>query len=318
MKKALWAGVVLGTLVLLLELVCGLLWLLRGTPPSLPTAPLPTGPKYKVAVLGDVQKGLANFANLLQAVGKEGAGLILQTGDLVAENDPGHYRLVKLAYARSGLTLPFLVTPGNHDLKADRELFQREIGPLEQTVVAGDVAFILALNAWEAAPDLKQLEARIAAVGSGKAIVLAMHQPPYDLKGEIRAEYAPFLKWLEKSGVAYLFTGHVHTYLRKVVGSTVVIVNGVGGDYDSWQLDQKVYGTILEIDGTRIVDRAIELPPEHGLMENLDHAALGHVAEAFRRQPGLCGGATLLVVAAVAWALRRIIALREPFQTAPG
>lgn len=318
MKKALWAVALLGCLALFLELLCGLLWLLRGTPAPLPAGPLPTGPRFKVAVLGDIQKGLANFANLLEAVGKEGAGLIVQTGDLVAENDPGHYRLVKLAYDRSGLKLPFVVTPGNHDLKGSPALFQSEIGPLEQTVVAGDVAFILVANAWEAAPDLKQVEARIAAVGPGKAIVLAMHQPPFDRKGEVRAEYASFLKWLEKSGVAYLFTGHVHTYLRKTVGSTVVIVNGVGGDYDSWQLDQKVYGTILEVDGTRISDRAVELPPEHGLMENLDHAALGHVAEAFRRQPGLSGGATLLLLAAVAWAFRRIIALREPFQSAPG
>lgn len=318
MKKLLWVPVVVGTLILLLELLCGLLWLLRGTPPGLPTGPLPQGSKYKVAVLGDIQKGLANFENLLARVKQEGAGLIVQTGDLVAENDPGHYRLIKLAYARSGLNLPFIVTPGNHDLKANRELFQREIGPLEQTVVAGDVAYVLVQNAWEKAPDLQDLDRRIAAAGPNKTIVLAMHQPPFDIRGEVRAEYASFLKWLEKSGVAYLFSGHVHTYLRKMVGSTVVIVNGVGGDYDSWQLDQKVYATLLEVDGGKVTDRAIELPPEHGLIENLDHAALGHFAEAFRRQPELCGGATLLVAALVAWALRRIIALREPFKTAPG
>ncbi|MBV8880816.1 MAG: metallophosphoesterase [Planctomycetaceae bacterium] len=319
MRKALWAGAVLGSLCLGLELACGLLWLLRGTPAPLPKGPLPAGPKYTVAVLGDVQKGLANFANLLGIVAKEQAGMILQTGDLVAENDPGHYRLVKLAYARSGLQVPFFVTPGNHDLKARPELFEQEIGPLEQSFVVGDVAFVLVQNAWGAPPpDAKHLDERIAAAGPHRAVVLALHQPPFDLQGAPKPDYGPFLQWLEKSGVAYVVSGHVHAYLRKTVGSTVVIVNGVGGDYDSWQLDQKVYATILEVDGSRITDRVVELPPEHGLMENLDHLALGHFSEGFRRKPLLGWGGSLLLAGGVAWAFRRLFANREPFRAPAG
>ncbi len=319
MRKALWVVVIPGVLILLLELLCGLLWLLRGQPSPLSRGPLPTSRAYKVAVLGDIQKGLANFANLLQRVGQEHVGLILQTGDLVAENDPGHYRLVKLAVERSGTKVPFCVTPGNHDLKDSPDLFEREVGPLEQSFVVGDVAFVLIQNAWGTPPpDVNHIEERIAAAGPHRAVVLAMHQPPLDLQGEPKPEYAAFLQWLEKSGVAYLLTGHVHAYLRKQVGSTVVIVNGVGGDYDSWQLGQKVYATLLDIDGAKITDRAIEQPPEHGVIENLDHLALGHLAEAFRRQPGLSWGATLLIAAGVAWAFRRIIANREPFGPAPG
>jgi len=317
-RKALWAIVVAGGLILLLELVCGLLWLLRGQPPPLSKGPLPRGNPCKVAVLGDIQKGLANFDNLLALVGQEHADLILQTGDLVAENDPGHYRLVKLAVARSGTKIPFLVTPGNHDLKADPGLFEREIGPLEQSFVVDEVAFILIQNAWGVPPDVRRLEERIAAVGPHRAVVLAMHQPPLDLQGEPKPEYAPFLQWLEKSGVAYLLTGHVHAYLRKTVGSTVVIINGVGGDYDSWQLDQKVYATFLEMDGGKITDRVIERAPEHGLIENLDHLALGHLAETFRRRALLCWGGTFLLAAGVAFAIRRIIAIGEPLKLPPG
>ncbi|HVR87022.1 MAG TPA: metallophosphoesterase [Planctomycetota bacterium] len=318
MRKALWAAVVMGGLVLLLELVCGILWLLRGQPAPLSRGPLPAGPGYKVAVLGDIQKGLANFAGVLELVGQEHADFIVQTGDLVAENDPGHYRLVKLAVERSGTKLPFLVTPGNHDLKGSTELFEREIGPLEQTFVAGEVAFILVQNPWEAPPDVKHLEERIAAAGPHRAVVLAMHQAPFDLHGEPRPEYASFLKWLEKSGVAYLLTGHVHAYLRKVVGSTTVIVNGVGGDFDSWQLDQKVYATFLDVDGARITDRHVDLPPVHGFVENLDHLALGHLSEAFRRHPLWCWGGSFLLAGGLGWALRRIFAKREPFASTPG
>jgi len=317
-RKALWGVAISGGLILLLELLCGLLWLLRGQPPPLSKGPLPTGSSYKVAVVGDVQKGLANFANLLELVKQEQPGLIVQTGDLVAENDPGHYRLVKLAVERSGTKVPFFVAPGNHDLKGSTELFEREIGPLEQTFVVGEVAFVLIQNAWGTPPDVQRIEARIAAAGPHRAVILAMHQPPLDLQGAPKPEYASFLQWLEKSGVAYLLTGHVHAYLRKTVGSTVVIVNGVGGDFDSWQLDQKVYLTFLDINGAKITDRAIERPPEHGLIENLDHLALGHMAETFRRKTLLSWGGTLLLAAGVAYAIRRIIALREPLKPPPG
>ena len=318
MRKALWAAVIPGSLILLLELLCGLLWLFRGQPPPLSRGPLPATSVYKVLVLGDIQKGLANFANVLELVGQEHPGFILQTGDLVAENDPGHYRLVKLAVERSGTKVPFLVTPGNHDLKGSPELFEREIGPLEQSFVVGEVAYILIQNAWETPPEIRHLEERIAAAGPHRAVVLAMHQAPFDLHGEPRPEYVPFLRWLEKSGVAYLLTGHVHAYLRKVVGSTTVIVNGVGGDFDSWQLDQKVYATLLEVDGAKITDRHVERPPEHGFVENLDHLALGHLSEAFRRSPLRCWGATVFLAAGLVWALRRIFAKREPFGSVPG
>jgi hypothetical protein len=97
-----------------------------------------------------------------------------------------------------------------------------------------------------------------------------------------------------------------------------VIVNGVGGDYDSWQLDEKVHATILEIDGGKIRDRSITLPPEHGVVENLEHFALGHAIEAWRKRPLLCGGWTLVLIGAFAWGLREIRRKREPFPGAAG
>jgi 3',5'-cyclic AMP phosphodiesterase CpdA len=162
------------------------------------------------------------------------------------------------------------------------------------------------------------VEERIAAAGPHQAVVLAMHQPPFDLQGQPKPGYAAFLTWLEKSKVDYLLCGHVHGYIRKQVGNTTVIINGVGGDYDKWQLDQKVFATILEIDGSKISDRAIQLEPVHEIWENIEHFAIGHVAEGYRGHPLLCWGGTLLLVGGVGWAFRRIFANREPFAGAPG
>src|SRR5437763_148075 len=57
--------------------------------------------KYRVGVLGDAQKGLANFANIIRAVKAEGVDFMIQTGDLVSTNDEGHYRLAALTLERA-------------------------------------------------------------------------------------------------------------------------------------------------------------------------------------------------------------------------
>jgi len=243
---------------------------------------------------------------------------MIQTGDLVARNDEGHYRLALRYLRKGGLErLPFVV-PGNHDIKGGEGLFRRNLGDLERSYTVGHVAFVLLNNASGIPPDSKHLEERIAAAGAHQAVVLAMHQAPFDAQGNPKPGYEAFLAWLEKSPVAYLLCGHEHGYLKKKVGGTTVIINGVGGDYDTWQLDQKVYATILEVNGTSISDRSIELEPVHEVWENVEHFAIGHFAEAYRRRPFLCWGGTFLLAGGVAWAIRTIFAKREPFRAASG
>ena len=263
-KRALaWTGVVLGGLATsFLALLLGIRLFTTEVPwpPSAWTAP--AGP-YKVAVLGDTQKGLTNLKNLVRELGKIQPSLTLHTGDLVGENDAGHYRLA----ARAVRNVPgsFRTVPGNHDLKKTHEHFLKAFGALEFELQAGPVTY-LGLNCAFGEPiDLDVLEKRT----SGKeAVVLLFHVPSVD---------KAFFQWLEKSPrVKYVFNGHKHVYSEEKVGSTTVITNGVGGDYDSWQFDQKVYATILEVDGPSIRHSTITLPPKHGVWDNLEHAALGH------------------------------------------
>ena len=294
MKKAAWAGAGAGALLLLGLAVCGAVNLAVGGRPMPARVrndqPLSDpGTRFRVAVLGDSQKGLANLSNLLRRVKEEKVDLILHTGDLVSTNDEGHYRLVALYLERAGLDVPMIVVPGNHDLKGSPERFRREFGPLEVSFVRGNVAVVTLDNSSGRPPELK--------LPPGTDVVLAMHVPPFDVAGKPIASYAPFLEGLAKSRVRVLLSGHVHDYVRKEIGRTVAIANGVGGDYESWQLKQKVYATILEIDGATIRDRVIELPPEHGVVENLEHFAVGHVAQAYRDGPFLAWTGTLLLAA---------------------
>jgi predicted phosphodiesterase len=314
-RKLLWTGVGLGSLVLILLALAAMLNHRRVRPPfAFPYSPESAAPStWRIGVLGDSQKALANLRNIVREVLKTDPALLLHTGDLVASNDEGHYSLA-YQYLREGGVDPGqhwpFVAPGNHDVKGGSERFVAGFGPLEKSFTKFGVAIVILDNADGTPPDLRHVETRIAAAGPHQAVVLAMHQPPFDLQGNPKPSYAAFLSWLEKRKVAYLLFGHVHGYIKKKVGETTVIVNGVGGDYDAWQFDQKVYATILEVEGSRISDRRIEIEPAHEVWENIEHFAIGHVAEAYRRKPVLCWLGTLLLAGGVGWGWVRL--LRRP------
>lgn len=295
MRKMAWATVILASPVLALLTLCACVTWCYPPPRTLQAPGAPAARRFRVGVLGDSQKGLANFSRITHAVVAESVDFMIHTGDLVATNDEGHYRLAEQSLKRGGaLHWPFVV-PGNHDLKGGTERFQQWFGELEKSFSVGPIAFVILNDASGIPPDLAHVEERIRAAGPHEAVVLAMHVPPFDAKEVPRPEYRGFLEWLEKSGVSYLLCGHAHGYFKKKVGDTTVIVNGVGGDYDSWQFDQRVYATILDVDGARITDRTLALPPVHEVWENVEHLAVGHVAETYRRRPILCWGLTLFL-----------------------
>ncbi|HLF92435.1 MAG TPA: metallophosphoesterase [Planctomycetota bacterium] len=310
-RRIAWAAGLGGGLVLSFLALCGLL-AAREIPMTTRFTPRPgTLGRYRVAVLGDSQKGITNLKNILRRAREERADLLLQTGDIVSSNDEGHYQLLAHVLMKEAFGIPLVIVPGNHDIKGGAERFVERIGPLEQSFRIGEVGFVLIENAFGIPPDPGHIESRIAAAGPHRAIVLAMHVPPFDEKGGVQPGYEPFLAWLEKSRVRYLLCGHVHGYFKKQVGGTTVIVNGVGGDYGPWELGKKVHATILEVDGATITDRAIEIPPGHGVWDNVEHLAIGHVAEAYRRHPVLCWGATLLLAAGVGFSIG-VIRLKRP------
>jgi hypothetical protein len=307
LRKIAWVSAVLGV-----TLLAGMAFLAcvhaatRTGPDTLQAPQGPPGTRYRIGVLGDAQKGLANLSRIAQAVRKEDVSFLLQTGDLVANNDEGHYRLAARYLKRGGATHWPYVVPGNHDVKGGTGRFRRWCGELERSFSVGPLAFVILDNASAAPPDLDHVKERIRAAGPHQAVVLAMHVPPFDIHQEPLADYAPFLEWLKTSEVRYLLCGHVHGYFKKQVGSTTVLVNGVGGDFDAWQFDQDVYATILEVDGTSITDREIRIAPSHEVWENVEHLAIGHFAEAYGRRPVLSWGGTVLLAGLVGVSLAAI------------
>lgn len=267
--------------------------------------PLRTEGKTTIAVFGDTQKGLAAFAVLAERAKTEGIDLAVHTGDLVSHADQGHYDLAGSWVRRADLHVPFIVAPGNHDIKGGEGLFEGRIGPRQFAIRWGPVDIVVVDNA-VAPPNEAAVEGLLAAAKG--PILVFMHVPPNEAGAKTftpKPPYTRFLEMIRKRPVRYVFTGHAHGYTRIEDGGIVFISNGLGGDSDSWQFDQKAYLTIVEADSKSIKDRSIVIEPVIGVWANIEHLAIGHVGEiVLRRAWG--PPALLLLIFAVALVFRML------------
>ena len=111
--------------------------------------PAPSGTRVRIAVFGDSQKGLANLEALAGIAAAEHCDLGISTGDFVAHNDDGHWKLARHAVRSGGFDRPFLVAAGNHDLKGAPGVFERNAGPAEWSFRWGPVDLV-SLPTWPA------------------------------------------------------------------------------------------------------------------------------------------------------------------------
>lgn len=279
---------------------------------------------YRVAVLGDTQKGIASFGRLMEKLAEEKPAFYVHTGDLVSHNDDGHWLLARLAVGRAAPDAPFLVAAGNHDVKGGDWRFAKHIGPSEISFGRGGVGFVFLDNASGPPRDLRRLEIAIEmARVQHDRLVLFMHVPPFRT-GTDRLEAAPgweeFLELCRGSRVRYVVCGHAHGYTRFESGGIVWIANGIGGDSESWQADERVMATVLEVgaDG-EIRDRPVEVPRPFSPVIELEHFAIGHAVEPWRRRPIWAWGLTGALAGLWGWAVVRLPRRRSspPAKTAP-
>jgi len=316
-----WTILGAGGLILAILLVCGLV--AAGGAPDVPMAgnrePLIAQASgvdkepFRFAVLGDTQKGLANFDRLVAKVAEERPAFFVHTGDLVSHNDVGHYTLAKRHLAKASLIVPLLITAGNHDIKGGTERFTGHFGPVEWNFTRQQAAFLSVDDAMGQAPG-PELEATLKRY-ENKRIFIFMHVPPFDARQghwAPKPEFADFLRMVRQYRVAYVFCGHAHGYLRHDIDGTVFIANGVGGDSDSWQYDPKVMATVVEVMPEFSRDHPVEVAPVISLWSEFEHFAVGHVAEAYRGWALVCWPLTAALAGLVAWAGRGLRKARKP------
>ncbi len=259
--------------------------------------PLPPSGGGAVAIFGDAQKGLPALEALAARARREGAKLGVSTGDLVSHADEGHWRLARRALAAAGWDAPFVVAAGNHDLKGDPGLFAREAGPSEFTLRWADLAIVSAPT-WPAVPDAAALDRRLD--GLTGTVLLLLHTPPLDRPG-----YEAVMEVIKRRKVRYVASGHEHEYRRVERDGTVFLVNGIGGDRDSWQFGGPAHLTMLEpaVDGWH--DRHVELRAGFSAGWEWWHFVEGHLREACKTRRGWSWLGGILAVTALFGLLAR-------------
>jgi predicted phosphodiesterase len=200
---------------------------------------------FQFAVLSDSHRGWGKFMPIMKEIAKDGYSFAVHGGDFVSASSEDQYRFFfkKLAEVRGKTPLYFI--PGNHDtFKEDgtysAELFRSYCGPDHYWFSWGNAAFVVLNDAQSIILDdefrwlestLRELRGR----GTFTHLFVFMHVPPFDPREDNsyclqESDGEKFMALMEKYRVAYVFSGHIHCYFRKVInGVTYIICGGAGG-----------------------------------------------------------------------------------------
>lgn len=73
----------------------------------------------RIAVLGDVQNGISELGDVLDAHRAAGVDLVMQLGDAANKGLPGRYAVLRRVFEEHAPGIPVIAVPGNHDIEPD-------------------------------------------------------------------------------------------------------------------------------------------------------------------------------------------------------
>jgi predicted phosphodiesterase len=217
-------------------------------------------PSVTFAVIGDNEGINPVYENLVtQIAADEDVQFVLHLGDALEHGTLAEWQELQDAHARFGLSVPFYIVPGNHDVADDpnRTTFAKVNSAAWRSVDVGNVHLVLLDNAERKvgfpADELTWLDADLAALQNMKVkdqvTVIAYHRPfAYPLASLLgddetrtsRLSNEQFLTILAKYPVNHIYAGHVHTAIdytmvvardatNKSSATVPVTVSGGGG-----------------------------------------------------------------------------------------
>ena len=135
----------------------------------------------RVAVIGDIQNGFSEFADLQAKIAELSPDLVVQLGDAVNNAKEGRYAALRSSIRAHGAAIPMLVIPGNHDIGRSGgglALFEAWVGPTEWRFDHGGWR-LLGLNnaAGELSPKSRQLLAASGADAPDHGLIVFAHRP---------------------------------------------------------------------------------------------------------------------------------------------
>ena len=197
----------------------------------------------RFAFLADIHKGWGVFEPIMKEIVRSRYSFVVIGGDFVAQNRDNRYRFLFRKLVSIKRKPPIYFVPGNHDVFNDDveysvENFHRYCGPDDYWFSRGDVAFVVLNDARTkiTKDQFHWLETTLRELrGTATYIFVIMHIPPFDPRPEqnyclTKKDGKRFMMLMEKYGVAYVFSGHIHCYFKEITnGVTYIVAPPAGG-----------------------------------------------------------------------------------------
>ena len=193
-------------------------------------------PILTLAVVGDNRDGDEIYKKIISQVNESGATFLAHVGDMVAHGYDGEWVVFKKI--QTALNMPFYAAPGNHDVYAGRDPYQKAMGSLYFSFNNSGLHFIFLDNARGLISDIQMswLKSDLAK-NKSQPMFIFMHQPPmskfstHTMVGDSnQPENArSFLDLIKPYNVQAIFSGHVHAFNDELLENTRLIISGGGG-----------------------------------------------------------------------------------------
>lgn len=188
------------------------------------------------AVVGDSYGGDEIYQKIIEEVNGSGSQFLVHLGDMTPHGYADEW--ASFEKMKSELKAPFYPVPGNHDVYAGRDLYQKQTGRLYYSFNQAGAHLVVLDNARGAVSE-EQMNwlSRDLAKNRGKTSFLFLHQAPkftassHTMSGDAeQGEQAEQLLALAReNGVNALFAGHIHGFGEEDLDGVKLYVSGGGG-----------------------------------------------------------------------------------------
>jgi len=225
---------------------------------------------FSFAVFGDNHGNLRMLSDIFSRIkADKSIEFAVNTGDFVNDGSAEEYKAYADFVSREGVRVYNVM--GNHDAcRGAYRSFAKYFGPDYYSFDRGNAHFIVLDNSFRGTFDKKQfdfLESELKA-NRNKVLFVFFHKPNFD-PSNVYSDYVMSERQMsekmtglfEKYRVRYVFTGHIHAYLKAERNGVVYIVTGgSGGVLHLPAMMGGFYHYIkVTVDGDRVKDEVMRL-----------------------------------------------------------
>ena len=245
------------------------------------------------AVVGDTH-GSEVVEEILKGLRGVDLDFIVNLGDFVREPTVWAHRLFlkEMEEELPPTGPPMLLVVGNHDVDAQTfplTVFERLYGPSTFSFECGGNLFVVLRNALPGEEKAKLWGADLEKIlsqrrGTARRIFVFMHKPPVDPSRVWKsARMSRSMGILEKSGVDYVISGHLHRYGHTQIGRTEVLVSGGGGGRLRGSFGKFHHTVVIRAFGDHVTEEILPVSTPRNPEERLESYYLSRVFPWFRR-----------------------------------